>query len=115
MYTNIGQKIMKLAKVIAILGIIGSAIAAIGIWVGSAQFLGMSSYYGRSSGVSTSYIFAGILVLVVGSLGSWIGSFLLYGFGQLVQDTALIADMHLNNSSGTKPASDFVTGSSGRY
>ena len=35
-------------------------------------------------------VVAGIMAIIVGVLVSWIGSFLLYGFGQLVEDTHAI-------------------------
>ena len=64
MFDNIGSKIKGFAKVIAWLGIILSFI------------IGLLS-------IATG----GILVIVIGSASSWVGSFVLYGFGQLVENS----------------------------
>lgn len=80
MYNNIGGKIKVLAKVIAYIGI------------------GISIIYGLILMVSISWLrsgmgsIPGLLVILLGSLGSWIGSFILYGFGELIENTARIAD-----------------------
>ena len=71
---NIGGKIKTLASVIAWLGIVGSIIIGI-ILMATAEEL----------------IFAGIISDIVGSISSWIGSFLLYGFGELVENSGIIA------------------------
>ena len=65
MFENIGRKIKGLAVVLCIVGIIASF------------YIGLKSY---------SLIQAG-LTIVLGSLLSWVGSFALYGFGDLI-DTA---------------------------
>ena len=39
-----------------------------------------------------AYLVAGILIFIVGSLLSWIGSFFTYGFGELVENSAKIAE-----------------------
>ena len=36
--------------------------------------------------------FVGILVIAIGSLFSWVGSFCLYGFGELIEKTTEIAE-----------------------
>lgn len=66
MFNNIGEKIKKLAIVATVLGMIASLIAAIIIWAGN-----MGVLYG-------------IFVLVVGVVFSWISSFVLYGFGEVI-------------------------------
>ena len=82
MFENIGRKIMTLAQVTSVLGIIASIIGAIVLWTQA----GRSSY--AAEGVLNSTAWA---ILIGGCLGSWIGSFVLYGFGQLIEDTATIA------------------------
>ena len=67
MFDNIGSKLKKLAKVSTITGIIGSAI--IGLFVIADQPL------------------IGFLILALGSLLSWFGSFTIYGLGQLIENT----------------------------
>lgn len=76
MFDNIGRKIKTLAKVTCALGIAASILGACVIW-------GQNSRY-------NSTIFIGILVLVLGSLGSWIGSFFTYGFGELIENSEIL-------------------------
>ena len=80
MFDDIGGKIKALAKVTCGLGIAASIIGAFALWAQN------SSY--------NPTMFAGVLVLVLGSLASWIGSFFTYGFGQLIENTNTI---HLDN------------------
>lgn len=64
MFDNIGGKIKGFAKVVAWLGIILSVIIG---------FLSIET--------------GGILIIIIGSVSSWVGSFVLYGFGQLVENS----------------------------
>ena len=68
MFDNIGGKIKTLAKVVCWIGIVASVI------------LGL-----LSRNAITALLFIGI-----GSLGSWIGSFMTYGFGQLIENTDIL-------------------------
>lgn len=68
-FGDIGGKIKALATVIAWIGIVASVISG---------FTMMS--------IDEDLIFAGILVLGLGSLVSWISSFVFFGFGQLVEN-----------------------------
>lgn len=74
MYKNIGGKIKNLSEIITWLGIAASVIG--GLYV-------MSSY--------PKTIFIGSLIMVLGTLTSWISQFLLYGFGELVENSSIIA------------------------
>jgi len=74
MYDNIGEKIKLLAKVSAILMTIGCIIGGIALIV--------------ATGMDGFFVFLGILVIVVGSLISWLSSWVLYGFGELVENSA---------------------------
>ena len=67
MFDNIHRKIKMLAKVITIIGIIGSCITGFVMWILPNGFL------------------IGTLVMVIGSLFSWISSFVLYGFGEIIE------------------------------
>ena len=67
MFDNIGAKIKKLAEIITIGGIIVSVLI------------------GTMSGD-----FRGIVIALLGSLGSWISSFVLYGFGELIEKVTAI-------------------------
>ena len=77
MFTNIGGKIKGLAVFLCWAGIIVS------ILVGFIQ-LAKGSSLGKYGG---TMVVSGLLTAVIGSLLSWIGSFLLYGFGQLVENS----------------------------
>lgn len=65
MFDNIGDKIKVLAKISTILGIVIFVIYGIVLMV-------------------EGLIFVGFLVMVLGSVLSWIGSFTLYGFGEII-------------------------------
>lgn len=75
MFTNIGGKIKKLTVFMMILNIISSIILGI--------------YLIYLQGIT------GVLVLVFGPIFSWISSFILYGFGELIELTDEIADYTL--------------------
>ena len=66
MFNNIGSKIKNLAQVVCWIGIALSVL--VGIIV-----------------MSFGGFFSGIIVIVAGSLVSWIGSFFTYGFGELIE------------------------------
>lgn len=72
MYKNIGDKIKGLSIIITICGIIFSLIA--GIIQCTQDEIGF-----------------GLLTIFGGSIGSWLGSFLLYGFGQAIDDLDFLA------------------------
>ena len=99
MFSNIGKKIKTLAKVLCWIGIILSVISGIGIIAASGQIgSSYSSYsYGYNSSVpalsSGSAVLIGILVILLGSLFSWIGSFMLYGFGQMVDNSDTLVEL----------------------
>lgn len=77
MFDNIGGKIKKLAKVLCWFGIVASVIWALVTWI-----LAIFDPYMESVG-------KGFLVLILGCLSSWIGSFFIYGYGQLIEDTSI--------------------------
>ena len=79
MWDNIGGKIKGVAKFIAWFGIIFSII--IGIILFS---IGGNLYYG---GI---FIGIGLFIMIVGSLISWILSWFMYGFGELIVKTTKI-------------------------
>lgn len=73
MFDNIGGKIKAVAKVVCWIGIIASIIIGFIMLV-----------------QDEDTAFAGILIMVLGSLGSWIGSFMTYGFGQLIENSDVL-------------------------
>lgn len=81
MFSNIGGKIKTLARIICVLGIV------ISIFGGLILIIQGASYHESSLTVT------GVLVLFVGTIGSWIGSFFAYGFGELIENTTVIAEL----------------------
>ena len=75
MFNNIGNKIKTCAEVISLIGIIASIITGIVIMLTIATF---------------QAIFLGLLICIIGSLLCWISSFVLYGFGQLIENTDIL-------------------------
>ena len=73
MFENIGGKIKGLAVVVCWVGIVTSVISAIVLWC-------VNSYRNPTIGL-------GISVLIGGVLGSWIGSFFTYGFGEMIENS----------------------------
>ena len=111
MFDNIGSKIKTVATTIAWLGIIGSIIIGI-IIIAEAN----DSYY-----PSATETLSGLLVIIVGSLSSWVSSFTLYGFGQLIENTDTICSemesirhitsKHITNASDKAQSSSNDSGS----
>ena len=78
MFHNIGGKIKTLAVVITVIGIVASVLAGVIVMGGRG--------YPPAAG-----ILFGLLTIIGGCLVSWIGSFLIYGFGQLIENTDILA------------------------
>ncbi len=90
MFSNIGGKIKMLAKVLFWIGVIGSVIIG-GIFLISPRGTATFNYsYGYSTQVSS--VLAGIIFIFLGFLLSWISSMLLYGFGQLIENSDAIRE-----------------------
>lgn len=83
MFNNIGRKIKVLASIIAWIGIIASIIVGVNFIVQSTDDIFADIPY--------TLITLGIGIMIVGSLLSWLSSFLLYGFGELIENSAIIA------------------------
>ena len=92
MFGNIGGKIKTLAKVVCIAGMVLSLINAIRIW-------------NMGNTLHQDTTLTGLLWLILGCLGSWIGSFFTYGFGELIERTCSIDDK-LNEATPEKDDSD---------
>ena len=71
MFNNVGKKLQGLAAVTCWIGIIASVITAIVLWVNNSRY--------------NPTILAGIITLVCGCLGSWIGSWAMYGLGEAAE------------------------------
>lgn len=82
MFENIGGKIKTLAKVICWIGIILSLLVGVALIV-----TGLVA--GGTNGITA--VVYGVLIAVMGSFLSWIGAFVTYGFGEIVDNTRKIA------------------------
>lgn len=74
MFDNIGKKIKTLAQVICVLGIIASAIGGIILWI---------------TGGGLGFVIS-LVAIPISAVVSWVGSFGLYGFGQLIENTDIL-------------------------
>lgn len=81
MFSNIGGKIKGLAMFFCWVGIITCVI------IGIIMFVQAGDAYRAEK---TILIITGLAIILIGSLLSWIGSFLLYGFGELVENSSSI-------------------------
>ena len=72
MYENIGGKIKGLSKTIAFIEIVIALIA--GCWVI----------------ISDDEVALGFFIIIVGSLAAWVSSWLLYGFGEIIEKVCQI-------------------------
>ncbi len=73
MFKNIGGKIKWLAETVCLLGIVISVLS--GIYL-----------------IAADETLAGVLVMLLGSFASWIGSFFTYGFGQLIENSDILVE-----------------------
>jgi len=80
MWDDIGKKIKILAKVIALIGIISSVIAGIILFVNGIKL-------NQNWGGGNILIFSGLGTIIGGSIISWIASWFMYGFGELIEKT----------------------------
>lgn len=70
LYTDIEKKIKALAMTAAIIGCLAAVVG--GIWIIS---------------IDEDMAIVGILVMIVGAVLSWVSSWLVYGFGELIEET----------------------------
>lgn len=73
MYDNVGGKIKGIAQLVTWLGIIASIIGFIAL-----------------AGDEDTIVLA-FVVLIIGCIGSWLSSLTIYGFGQLIENSDIIA------------------------
>lgn len=79
MYRNIGRKIKTLAGIIGYVGIVLNI--AIGI---------LLTIYLYNNYLTEDFAFVGIIVGVIGVITCWIAQFVIYGFGELIDQTMQI-------------------------
>lgn len=75
MFNNIGGKIKELARIISYIGI------------------GVSIFIGIVFILEKETILQGIAIAVFGTLISWVGMFVLYAYGQLVENSDMILEI----------------------
>ena len=97
MWDNIGGKIKGLAKIIALLGIISSIIGGI-------VFFNIDG--------SGMYVGIGFATIFLGSLFSWIASWFMYGFGELIENSESIKynTSKISDTSRNKPINESFDG-----
>ena len=83
MYSNIGEKIKLLAKIGFIVEAIAIVIAGIGILLTDDEVIN---------------ILAGVLVMAMGPFAAWASSWVLYGFGELIENSAKLVSNNKTNS-----------------
>lgn len=81
-FDNAGSKIKAIAIVFAVIGMIGSAI--FGIFV-------------IAEGHEEELII-GVLIIALGCLFSWFSSLLLFGFGQLIENSDILVRLHRSDT-----------------
>jgi len=82
MFENIGKKIMNLAKFLCWIGIIFT------ISGGIASIL-ISPFF--TDVISIWIVVRGLLIAIIGPFVSWVSSFVLYGFGRLIENSDILA------------------------
>jgi len=101
MFNNIGEKIKKLAKFVCWFGIAVCVISGIAMIIRGSQ---TDHYYGSPQN-GTLMIIEGIILSIVGPIASWLGSLILFGFGELIARTVSI-DQKLTGSKEEKKEED---------
>lgn len=94
MYENIGGKIKTLAKVICWIEIIACVVGGI-----------VLCCIGADSRGGEILVLSGVALMILGPLFSWVGSFLLYGYGDLISRVQSI-EGKLNGSDGSNGKSE---------
>ena len=85
MFENIGGKLKILAVVEVILGVLGSVICGL-------------------SAIVNEMVLTGIIIMVVGGVSSWMGSWMAYGIGEAVENSEAILRRLRQSESVQNPA-----------
>lgn len=86
MFDNIGSKIKYLAQTITIISIICYAAIGLALMIAGSALIGFA-------------------VILIGLLLSWVSSFLLYGFGQLIENSDILVEISKPHLRGKKSKS----------
>lgn len=106
MFDNIGGKIKRFSEIMCGLGIGISCVAGVALII--------ISFISGENALLFLGIFMGILVGVVGSLLSWVSSFVMYGFGQLIENSDILVENSMKKDTGKSHKQDRDTGKKGR-
>ena len=98
MFDDIGDKIKTLAKVFCWIGIGASVIGG---------FVVMCTE--NPAEYDTYLIFPGLLIMVFGSLASWLSSLTLYGFGQLIENSDILVRQGIIRSKKSESKNENTT------
>ena len=104
MFDNIGNKAKNCAYILCVLGIVGSFILAFVYRNDTAIIAG--NYYNHAETNFNAVRF--FFILIGGSLGSYISSMVLYGYGEIVDNSNLILYHIQNNKTKEKEFSSNV-------
>ena len=91
MFQNIGEKIKMLAKVVCWVGIVGCVIGGIVLCA-----------VGADSDEGGLMIGLGITLMILGPLVSWVGCFVLYGYGDLISRVRSIEEKLCGKAGGAE-------------
>ena len=75
MFDNIGKKLKNLAQIIC------------GLGIGSSIIIGVAMFIASIANGDVSLFFRGVFTSIIIFLGSWTGTFTIYGFGQLIENS----------------------------
>ena len=93
MFKNIGKKIKILAKVLCWIGIVMGAIAGVTMFIlAGVESSRRNGYYYYSSSNVGLYVGLGFTFLIVYPLLSWISTWLLYSWGETVENVQKIKE-----------------------
>ncbi len=93
MFDNTGRKIKVMAKILAWIGIILSVIGG-----GALMFL-----------FDGELVFIGVAIMIVGSLVSWVSSWFLYGYGEIIENTYLMVSLAWGQHRQGEPSASQAT------
>lgn len=84
MFDCVGSKLQTIAKVFCWVGIGLSLLFGFITMLSESTALIFETLYGKNSNANT---IVGLIIIALGSVGSWISSLILYGFGELVENS----------------------------
>ena len=96
MFNNIGGKLKELAKIVFVLGVIASVSFAIALFTGDLA---------KDFGQGEKLIF-GLIVIVAGIVASWVSTWFIYGFGEIIDK---LTDIEYNTRKESKETESETT------